>query len=63
MVNVGSRIQLESQKVGVEPRTGVVTAVHGAQVEVRWDDGHETSLVPAAGAMRVIERKRRPSSS
>lgn len=54
MVDVGSRIEIESEKVGVEPRTGVVTAVHGAQVRVRWDDGHESSIVPGPGAMRVI---------
>jgi hypothetical protein len=55
MVEIGSRVQMESEKVGVEPRAGVVTAVHGAQVQVRWDDGRETSIVPTAGAMRVIE--------
>ena len=55
MVEVGSRVQMESERVGVEPRFGVVTAVHGALVHVRWDDGHETSIVPTAGAMRIIE--------
>lgn len=62
MVEVGSRIQMESEKVGVEPREGVVTAVHGAQVQVRWDDGHETSIVPSAGSMRVIDEGKRPPS-
>ena len=55
MVTVGSRIELESEKVGVEPRGGVVTGVHGAQLQIRWDDGHESSIVPGPGAMRVVQ--------
>ena len=54
MVDLGVRVVVESEKVGVEPRTGVVTGVHGSSVQVRWDDGHETSFVPTAGSMRVI---------
>jgi len=60
MVNVGERVELESEKVGVEPRRGVVTEVAGDHVRVRWDDGHETLIVPGAGAMHVVEE--RPSS-
>lgn len=58
MIDKGARVVVESEKVGVEPRTGVVTGVGGATVQVRWDDGHETSFVPAAGSMRVIEDER-----
>jgi len=54
MVEVGARVVVESEKVGVEPRAGVVTAVEGSLVRVRWDDGHETSFVPAAGSLRVL---------
>lgn len=54
MVEVGARVVVESEKVGVESRSGVVTAVHGPTVQVRWDDGHETSFIPAAGSMRVV---------
>lgn len=54
MVDVGARVVVESEKVGVEARWGVVTAVHGSTVQVRWDDGHETSFVPAAGSMKVV---------
>lgn len=53
MVDKGDRVIVESEKVGVEPRTGVVTDVHGPTIQVRWDDGHETTFVPAAGAMKV----------
>ena len=57
MVDVGSRVIIESEKVGVEPRSGVVTGVHGSTVEVRWDDGHESSFIPAAGSMKVVPGK------
>ena len=39
------------------PRAGVVTGVNGSSVQVRWDDGHETSFVPTAGSMRVLPSK------
>jgi hypothetical protein len=55
MVEVGARILIESEKVGVEPRAGVVTGVHGTTIQVRWDDGHESAIVPAAGNMKVVD--------
>jgi hypothetical protein len=54
MVEIGDRVIVESEKVSVEPRTGVVAAVHGPIVHIRWDGGGESSFVPAAGSMRVI---------
>ena len=54
MVAIGERVVVESEKVGVEPRSGAVTDVDGAIVRVRWDDGRETSFVPAAGSLRVV---------
>ena len=54
MVDVGARIEVESEKVGAPAKTGVVTGVNGPLVQVRWDDGKETSFVPAAGSMRVV---------
>jgi hypothetical protein len=44
---------VESEKVGLKPKSGVVTGVNGPLVQFRWDDGRETSFVPAAGSMRV----------
>jgi hypothetical protein len=55
MVAIGERVVVESEKVGVEPRSGVVTAVEGHIVHVRWDDGQETSFVPAAGSLTVVK--------
>jgi hypothetical protein len=56
MAEVGDRVVIESEKVGVEPRAGVITAVEGTIIHVRWDSGRESSFVPAAGSMAVIGR-------
>jgi hypothetical protein len=61
MVDVGARIELESERVGIEPRAGTVLQVTGAQLRVRWDDGHETSIVPGPGALRIISDGRSPA--
>jgi len=53
VVDIGDRVTVESEKVGVPPRSGVVTGKHGDALQVRWDDGHESTFVPAGGALRV----------
>ena len=40
----GMRVRELTKKVGQAARTGVVLRVRGATVEVRWDDGHVSSL-------------------
>lgn len=62
MVDVGARVIVESEKVGAEPRSGVVTAVDGLIVHLRWDSGQETSFVPAAGSMSVVSEETGTSS-
>ena len=52
MSKIGDRIALESRG---GPRTGVITAVREPMITVRWDNGGETSLVPGAGALRLVE--------
>ena len=52
MSKIGDRIALESRG---GPRTGVITAVRDPMITVRWDSGGETSLVPGAGALRLVE--------
>jgi Domain of unknown function (DUF1918) len=54
MVKINDRILVESEKVGTLPRAGVVTATHGSLVRVKWDDGTESSFVPAAGSLRIV---------
>lgn len=54
-LRTGMQVRELSKKVGQMPRRGKVLAVHGATVEVLWEDGHRSSvtggyLVPAKKA-------------
>jgi hypothetical protein len=62
MVEVRDRVVVESEKVGDPPRTGVVTAVSGQLITIRWDTGGESSLIPSAGSLHVEGRKPRARS-
>lgn len=53
--DVGDRFAVASKG---EPRSGVVTAVSGAMITVRWDRGGETSLIPAPGIVSVVTSRR-----
>ena len=57
MVEVGDRVLVESQKVGDVTRSGVVTAVDGRLITVRWDSGAESVFVPSAGSLRVTDHQ------
>ncbi len=52
MEKMGDRIRLSSGK-GPD-REGVVTAVTGSMVRVRWASGEETTVVPAPGTLTVL---------
>ena len=52
MVKVGDHIRLSSMK-GPD-REGVVTAVTGPLVRVRWPSNQETTLIPAPGTLTVL---------
>ena len=52
MVEVGDRIRLASMK-GPD-REGLVTAVTGSLVRVRWPSGDETTVAPAPGTLSVL---------
>ena len=43
-IRKGMRVRELTKKVGQAARTGTVLSVHGSNVEVRWDDGHVSSL-------------------
>ena len=60
MAVVGDRIAVASKG---EPRSGVVTAVSGALITVRWDTGGETSLIPGPGVLSVVTSRRRTPSA
>jgi hypothetical protein len=52
MVEVGDRIHLSSMKG--PGREGLVTAVTGSLVRVRWLSGDETMVAPAPGTLSVL---------
>lgn len=52
MVKTGDHIRLSSMK-GPD-REGVVTAVMGSLLTVRWPSQEETTLVPAPGTLTVL---------
>jgi hypothetical protein len=52
MVKVDDRIRLLAGK-GPD-REGVVTALTGSMVRVRWPSGEETTVIPAPGTLTVI---------
>ena len=52
MVKVGDRIRLSSTK-GPD-RDGVVTAVTGSLLRVRWPSDEETTVAPAPGTLTVL---------
>jgi Domain of unknown function (DUF1918) len=53
MVEVGDRVLVESEKVGMVTRSGVVIAVDGWLITVRWDSGSQSVFIPSAGSLRV----------
>jgi Domain of unknown function (DUF1918) len=66
MVEVGDHVLVESEKVGSVTRSGVVTAVDGRLITVRWDTGSESVFVPSAGSLQVTghdSAAREPDSS
>ena len=52
MVEVGDRIRLSSMKG--PGREGLVTAVTGSLLRVRWPSVEETTVAPAPGTLSVL---------
>ena len=53
---VGDRIVVEAEKVAQAARRGVIEEIvqaEPARFRVRWDDGRESIIAPAAGAARI----------
>ena len=60
---IGDNIVFESERVGQPAHSGVIEEVLKQQpprYRIRWEDGHESIVAPAAGAAR-IEPKKRPA--
>ena len=64
---VGSRVVAEAESTSRQPRPGVVEEVlrgdPSPRYRIRWDDGHESILAPASGALRAERRGKRRRSS
>lgn len=64
-IEVGKRVEAESESTNRRPRTGVIEQVlrgdPSPRYRVRWDDGHESIYTPASGALRV-QRRRKPAA-
>lgn len=55
---IHDRIVIDSDKVGQSAREGeileVIEAEYGTRYRVAWQDGHESTIRPAAGSAHVI---------
>ena len=58
---VGDRVVAESESTERAARTGTVREVlrgdPAPRYRIEWDDGHTTSLTPAAGALHAIDKR------
>ena len=60
-VKVGDRVVAEAERTSQTARHGVIEEVlqeAPPRFRVHWDDGHESILSPAAGALRVEPKPR-----
>jgi hypothetical protein len=51
-------IEIVSNKVDVPHRRGIVQRViehDPLRIEVEWDDGHTSELIPSGGNVRVVQ--------
>lgn len=64
---VGTAVLTQAGSTSRGPRTGVIEEVlrgdPSPRYRVRWDDGHESVLTPADGALKAQPRKRRPAAA
>jgi hypothetical protein len=64
VAKVGDRIIVESERVGQPDRRGEILEIiphdYGTEYRVKWEDGHETSIRPAAGSVRTEPIPKRP---
>lgn len=61
-VKIGDRVTVEAERTSQTARHGVIEEIlreTPPRYRVHWDDGHDSILSPAAGAMRV--EPKRPS--
>jgi hypothetical protein len=64
-VKIGDRVTVEAERTSQTARHGVIEEVlqeTPPRFRVHWDDGHESILSPAAGALRVEPRERKKAA-
>jgi hypothetical protein len=57
---IGDRVVVETERTTQSARHGVIEEILQEQpprFRVQWDDGHESILTPAAGALRVEKQR------
>jgi hypothetical protein len=62
VVEVGDEIEIETERVGQPARAGVVTAVRGQLLTIRWNDGRESTFMPKSGSLRLLRHPTEHSS-
>jgi len=58
MPEVDDRVRVASRKVDEAPRDGVVTAVIGNLLRIKWSTGEESTVAPGPGAVAVVGKVR-----
>jgi Domain of unknown function (DUF1918) len=59
--SIGDVIVVESERVAAPARRGVIEEVVREEppcYRVRWEDGHESTFTPSAGAARIVQEQR-----
>jgi hypothetical protein len=62
MPTVGDKVRVLPSKAGQPPREGVVTAVAGSMLRIRWSTGEDSSLIPGPGSVVVVGKVRKSAS-
>jgi len=56
--SVGDRLIMESERVGQPTREGEILDIRPVgevvRYRVRWTDGHESTIMPTAGCVRIV---------
>jgi hypothetical protein len=60
--HIGDRLVIDGEKVGQARRTGKVMGIQGdvahPRLTVRWEDGHESLIVPGPGVRLEAAKER-----
>ena len=62
---IGDRVVVETERTTQTARHGVIEEIlqeEPPRFRVQWDDGHESILTPAAGALRVEKQRTKARS-